>query len=405
VRSRSKVLRSMSDSSQGRRPLRVLQVIDSLGPAGAEHQLATLVPHLRRHGVESEIAVLQQPYTLKPLFDGLGVTVHTMDNRDGRNFLSTTYRLSGLLRKGDYDIVHAHLWNSITAVGLSKLLSRKEKRFLTFHNSAYQQFPANSIVRRMRKIFDRLLLRCSIDQCVAVTRFIASSNQTLLGLPRVEMIFNGINIAAVPVFTRPERADIRQRLGCGEDDFLIVTAGRLAQQKGHSFLIEAVAQLSPQMPNIKAVVFGEGPARQELQNQISTRGLESKISMPGSVEQTALFRAMASADVFVFPSIREPFGLAAAEAMALGTPVIASAVDGLPELIEDGVSGKLVRAGEIAELAHAIHSLVLDPGLRLKYASAAQKRARELFDIVELSGRLAALYRRALGTEVDGASA
>src|SRR3954471_14538166 len=197
----------MSNPSQGSRPLRVLHVIDSLGAAGAEHQLATLVPHLRRHGVESEIAVLQQPYTLKPLFDGLGVTVHTMDNRDGRNFLSTTYRLSRLLRKGDYDIVHAHLWNSITAVGLSKLRWRKEKRFLTFHNSAYQQFPSRSIVRRMRKIFDRLLLRYSIDQCVAVTRFIATSNQTLLAVPHVEMIFNGIDFGGMPVFTKEERAD------------------------------------------------------------------------------------------------------------------------------------------------------------------------------------------------------
>src|SRR3954471_22430 len=170
----------MSNSSQASRPLRVLHVIDSLGPAGAEHQLATLVPHLRRHGVECDVAVLQKPYTLKALFDRLGVTVHTMDHSNGKNFFATAYGLSVLLHKGDFDIVHAHLWNSIAAVGLSTLRSRKEKRFLTFHNSAYQQFPAKSIVRRLRKIFDRLLLRCSIDQCVAVTQFIATSNQELL---------------------------------------------------------------------------------------------------------------------------------------------------------------------------------------------------------------------------------
>ena len=151
----------MQNPPQASRPIRVLHVIDSLGPAGAEHQLVSLVSHLRRHRVASEVAVLQQPYTLKPLLDGLGVTVHTMDHSNGKNFFATAYRLSGLLRKRDFDIVHAHLWNSIVAVGLSKLGSSKEKRFLTFHNSSYQQFPARSIVRRIRKIFDRLLLRYS----------------------------------------------------------------------------------------------------------------------------------------------------------------------------------------------------------------------------------------------------
>jgi glycosyltransferase involved in cell wall biosynthesis len=395
----------MSNKPQDSRPIRVLHVIDSLGAAGAEHQLVNLVSHLRRHGVESEVAVLQEPYTLKPLFDRLGVTVHTMDHRDGRNFFSTTPRLSRLQQKGNYDIVHGHLWNSITAVGLSKLRSRKEKRFVTFHNSAYQQFPARSVARRMRKVFDRLLLRYSIDQCVAVTQFIARSNETLLGVPQVEMIFNGIDLAVLPVVTKQERADIRRRLECSEGDFLIVTAGRLAAQKGQSFLIEAIGLLNPQTPNIKGLIFGEGPARQELQDQIASRGLESKISMPGSIEHAALFRAIAAADVFVFPSIREPFGLAAAEAMALGTPVIASAVDGLPELIEDGVSGKLVRAGEAAELATAISALISDPTLRLRYALAGQKRARELFDIRLLTGRLAGLYRRTLGREAGSVSA
>jgi len=395
----------MSNSPQASRPLRVLHVIDSLGPAGAEHQLVSLVSHLRRHGVASEVAVLQQPYTLKPLLDGLGVTVHTMDHSNGKHFFATAHRLSSLLRKRDFDIVHAHLWNSIVAVGLSKVRYSKEKRFLTFHNSSYQHFRARSIVRRIRKIFDRLLLRYSIDQCVAVTRFIATSNQRLLGVPRVEMIFNGIDLAGLPVFAKEEREEIRQRLGCGEGDFLIVTAGRLAEQKGQSFLIESIGLLNPQTPNIKGVIFGEGPARQELQNQIASRGLESKISMPGSVEQASLFRAMAAADVFVFPSIREPFGLAAAEAMARGTPIVASAVDGLPELIEDGVSGKLVQAGDAADLAHAISALVSDPALRLQYATAAKKRARELFDIARLSGQLAALYRRVLGREAGSVSA
>src|SRR5207302_1815356 len=100
--------------------------------------------------------------------------------------------------KGDFDIVHAHLWNAIVAVGLSRLGSRKEKRFVTFHNSVYDSFPVKSLIRRLRKIFDRLLLRFTIDRCIAVSRYIAASNESLLGIPHVEMIFNGLDFAEIP---------------------------------------------------------------------------------------------------------------------------------------------------------------------------------------------------------------
>jgi glycosyltransferase involved in cell wall biosynthesis len=395
----------MSNSPQATRPLRVLHVIDSLGPGGAEHQLATVVSHLRRHGVDSEVAVLQRPYTLKPLFDRLGVTVHAMDHSSGRNFCATSYGLSALLHKRDFDIVHAHLWNSIVAVGLSKIGSRKEKRFVTFHNSVYDSFPVKSLIRRLRKIFDRLLLRFAVDHFVAVSRYIAASNQRLLGISHVEMIFNGLDFAEIPSFTEQEKANIRNELGCASADFLIVTAGRLSEPKGQAVLLDAVGSLTGIKKNIKVIMFGEGSFRPELQNKVSALGLESQVSMPGSVQQSVLFRAMAACDTFAFPSFHEAFGLAAAEAMALGAPVIASAVDGLPELIEDGVSGKLVRVGDAAELATAIAALISDSALRSKYASAAQKRARELFDIELLTGQLAALYRRALGTEAGSVSA
>src|SRR3954471_10355570 len=117
------------------RAIRVLHVIDTLGPAGAEHQLVTLLPAIRQCGIECEVAALQSPYTLQPLFEERGIPVHKLDVKDGRNIFATTSRLSALLHSEHYDIVHAHLWHSITATALSKLLSRKEKRVLTFHNS------------------------------------------------------------------------------------------------------------------------------------------------------------------------------------------------------------------------------------------------------------------------------
>ncbi|MFL6301697.1 MAG: glycosyltransferase family 4 protein [Terriglobales bacterium] len=391
----------MSNSPHSGRPIRVLHVIDTLGPGGAEHQLVTLLPHLQRQGIECEVAILQGSYALVPIVERYGMPVYKMDHRDGRNFLSTSYRISVLLREREYDIVHAHLWNSTMAVGFSKLRSRNPKRFVTFHNSAYQQFPAKSLTRRMRKLFDRLLLRYSFDRCIGVTQFIASSNQELLGIPNVETIFNGVELSNLPAATEQEKRATREQLGCGRGDALIVTAGRLNEQKGHTVLIDAIASLPQQGAQIKTVIFGEGALREKLQKKISSLGLESKISMPGSVDHATLFQAIAAADLFVFPSIHEPFGLAAAEAMALGTPVIASAVDGLPEFIEDGVSGKLVQAGDAQEVAKVIAQLLVDPSLRQQLGSAGLKRVKESLDIAVLSGKLVSLYRAALGIGVS----
>src|SRR5205823_11103124 len=135
--------------------------------------LATLLPNLRRCGVECEVAVLHAPYTLLPLFDEKKIKVHCLDLWDPRDFLSAAFRLGKLLRRGDFDIVHAHLWFSIRAVATSRMIAGKQKRFVTFHNSEYQQFPVRGPIRWLRRTFDRALLRFGIDRCTSVTRFIA----------------------------------------------------------------------------------------------------------------------------------------------------------------------------------------------------------------------------------------
>src|SRR5882724_3586538 len=219
--------------------IRVLHVIDTLGAAGAEHQLATLLPSLRQCGVECEVAVLQAPYTLEPLFGEQGIAVHRFDVRDTRNFLSSSLRLGKLLRRENYDIVHAHLWHSITATALSKLFSRGKRRVVTFHNSEYQQFPPRSIIRRLRRIFDRAMLRLAIDHYTSVTHFIARSNEALLHLPPNKVIFNGLDLAKFRTLSNEHKFSMRESLGVRKGEVLIVSAGRLAEQKGLSVLVDA----------------------------------------------------------------------------------------------------------------------------------------------------------------------
>ncbi len=281
--------------------------------------------------------------------------------------------------------------------GAQQVDAGKPKRIVTFHNSEYQQFPVHSPLRWLRRIFDRAALRYGIDQYLSVTRFIARSNQELLKAPPSEVIFNGLDLTTLPKLSPEHRRQIRAKLGITPDEFLVITAGRLAIQKGHAVLIDAVRQMALEGVPIRALIYGDGPLRQKLQNEIATLGLESVITLSGLAHHRDLFEAVSAADVFAFPSLHEPFGLAAAEAMALGTAVVASGVDGIPEVIENGVSGMLVPANDPQALAAAIRELRDDPGKRAALALAGQKRVREKFDIVRVSGELAALYRTALG--------
>jgi glycosyltransferase involved in cell wall biosynthesis len=388
----------------GLKTIRALHVIDTLGAAGAEHQLATLIPSLRQHDIECEVAVLQAPYTLQPLFEERGIKVNRLDLWDARNFISSSIRLGKLLRAGQYDIVHAHLWLSITAVALSKPFSGKQKRFVTFHNSEYQQFPVHGPIRWLHRVFDRGALRYGIDYSVSVTRFIARSNQELLNAPTSQVIFNGLDLTTLPVLPPEQRRQIRAKLGVRPDEFLVITAGRLGMHKGHSVLIAAVNKMALEGAPIRLLIYGNGPLRQKLQNEIASLGLESVITLSGLAHHTDLFAAVSAADVFAFPSLKEAFGLAAAEAMAVGTAVVASGVDGIPEVVENGVSGILVPANDPQVLAAALRELKDDPCKRAALALAGQKRVREKFDISKVSAELAALYRTALGLKSQAAA-
>jgi glycosyltransferase involved in cell wall biosynthesis len=388
----------------GPQKIRALHVIDTLGAAGAEHQLATLIPSLRQHAVECEVAVLQAPYTLQSLFEERGIKVHRLDLWDARDFVSSSIRLGRLLRAGQYDIVHAHLWLSITAVALSRSIGGRQKRFVTFHNSEYQQFPVRGPIRWLRRIFDRAALRYGIDHYVSVTRFIARSNEELLKAPASQVIFNGLDLATLPVLPAERKRQIRAKLGIRPDEFLVITAGRLGMHKGHSVLINAIRQMALEGAPIRLLIYGDGPLREKLQNEISSLGLESVITLSGLAHHRDLFEAVSASDVFAFPSLKEAFGLAAAEAMALGTAVVASRVDGIPEVVEAGISGILVPASDPQALAAALRELMNDPAKRAALAVAGQKRVREKFDIETVSAELAALYRAALGVKSQAAA-
>lgn len=177
----------------------------------------------------------------------------------------------------------------------------------------------------------------------------------------------------------------------------LVTVGRLVAVKGQLLLIDAVAELRARGLEVTAEIIGEGPQRPVLQRRIAELELEDIVALTGALSQDEVPARLRAATVFVLPSFAEGVPVVAMEAMALGVPVVASRIAGVPELIEDGVSGVLTTPSRTDELVEAIERLVREPALRERLAIAGREAVWRSFDVSEQARILVGLFHDARG--------
>jgi glycosyltransferase involved in cell wall biosynthesis len=172
--------------------------------------------------------------------------------------------------------------------------------------------------------------------------------------------------------------------------------GRLVHEKGYQYMLQALEILSFSNIKFHLKIFGDGVLKQEIQNDIKQRGLSGEITIVPTVSHADLFKVVYQADIFVMSSVSEGFPMAPAEAMVLGVPVVATKVGGIPELIEDGVSGVLVPAKNAKMLANAIKEVLLDHNLRNSLSSNGKKRINENFSPTIICQKLVDYYEKVL---------
>lgn len=173
---------------------------------------------------------------------------------------------------------------------------------------------------------------------------------------------------------------------------VILAAGALTEEKGHHTLIEALALLRQRVPGVALVLVGEGPARPELEALVRRLGLERRVRFHGERRDATPF--IRAAQVLAQPSLREALGTTVLEAMALGTPVVATRSGGLAELLGDG-AGLLVPPADPKALAEGLERVLTDPLLRGAMVHEARVRVRD-YDAPGVADRVAEVYRSAL---------
>jgi len=289
-------------------------------------------------------------------------------------------RLYMRLTRSSIDVLHAHMPRASVPGTLIGQLARVPVIVNQEHGWAFQGKP-------VRQFLDRNVVARGSDVLLAVSEWDRRHMIEVERIPadRIRVLPNGI--PPVP----EEGPDVRSELGVPPEVGLIGAVGRLYPEKGYDDLIRAMALLKQDAPgSFRCVILGHGPEEQRLQALIDELDVAHEVQLVGRRQDVPdVIRAL---DVAVMSSKNEGSPLAVMEYMAGAAPVVATAVGGIPELIEDGVHGLLVRPRDPAELAAAIRRLLDDRPLATQLGQAARERQRANYDLDVVVRRLEDLY-------------
>jgi len=271
-------------------------------------------------------------------------------------------QLLRLYHRRKIDIVHTHSnrdsWNASIAAKLS---------------------PNRPIVVRTRHLSvpfkNRLIYNNMADQVITVGEEVRRYMTQEKGIHdhKVLAISSGVDVDRF----NPDRVreTLRDKLGIPPDALVFGTAAFFRRNKGHRFLLEAASTILGRFPAAKLLLAGDGPQKGNLLRIIDEKQLQSAVVMPGFVEDIP--RLLNSMDIFVFPSIEEAYPNAILEAMAMNKPVVATRVGGIPDILEDGVTGYLVEPENSDAIADRVIKLLSDEQLRLKIGQKGRQVALE----------------------------
>ncbi len=246
------------------------------------------------------------------------------------------------------------------------------------------------IGRSRRRLFLKGLFTRYVRRIIAVSESTRRCLEESHGVPadRITVVLNGIDLDGLRFLSQD---DARSRLGIDRGRLAIGCVGELIPRKGHSYLVEAMAEIEGRSPGLaQLVIVGEGRERSRLERQIAGLGLDGVVKLPGMIEGAgSLLKAF---DLFVMPSMMEAMPFALIESMAAGLPAVATSVWGIPEIVRDGKTGLLVPPAATPELAGAILKLLKDEDLRSRFGATAEADAREKFSLAEMADKTAAVY-------------
>lgn len=366
--------------------IRLMFVLTSAVRGGVEEVVVRLIQRLPAE--EFTLALAAPPALLEAFAGDLaGVSVATCGvAAESWRQAGEVLRLGAFMTRFRPDVVNPHLFRSVVVAAPLARWHRVRAVVETFHGrEAWRTGPL-----RGSFLPDRLLAG-SVDRVIAVSEAAGEFLARVKGYPRRKVVIvpNGRDLS---VFTPGrDRDEARKELGVDRGTPLVGVVGRLETQKGHTYLLEAWPQLVAEFPDARLLVVGDGRLREALDAQARGLGVAGSVVFTGF--RADVPRLLDAVDIVALPSLYEGMPLTAIEAAAMGRPVVATAVDGTPEVVDDGVTGLLVPPADPTALARALRALLRDPERARAMGGAGRRRALERFDLARHVEATARVYR------------
>jgi glycosyltransferase involved in cell wall biosynthesis len=296
--------------------------------------------------------------------------------------LAAAWRLARVIAMHRPDVIHAHDPHTVAMASMAlsfgvgpKVPTLVASRRVDFHLQKHS--------------FSRWKYRqvaCFIAASGAIADMLAAD-----GIPRarITVVHDGIDVERV---THLPASDLHGEFWFPRGAPVLVNVAALVPHKGQKFLVEAMARVRRTVPDAQLVIFGEGELRAPLEAQIRDLGLDKHVVLAGFRDDVLALTK--SADLFVMSSVTEGLGSTLLDAMAMGLAVVGTRAGGIPEAVEDGVTGLLVPPGNSEALGDAIVRLLGDPAARARMGTAGQARVAARFGVDRLVEGTLATYRR-----------
>ena len=334
-----------------------------------------------------------------------GVDVYRVDNYmiNPNNFIDWIMQLNfnmvakatELISKGNkFDVIHAHDW--LVANAAKTLKHSFDIPIVATIHATESGRNSGIHTETQRYINDtEWLLTYEATEVIVNSNFMKSEIQRLFGLPfeKINVIPNGINLTN---YTGIERDYDLRRQYAMDNEKIILYVGRLVYEKGIQYLIGAMPKILQNYNDAKLVICGKGGMIDELRTEVHNLGIDNKVYFAGYCDSKKVPKMYKCADVAVFPSTYEPFGIVALEAMLAGVPTVVSDVGGLNEIINHGVTGMKSYAGNSNSIADSVLSLLFDKKLCDTVSKNAIKEVKELYNWNKIAQDTHYVYEQAI---------
>ncbi len=365
--------------------IKILFFVNSTVRAGVEEHVLSIIERLDRTRFEVSLACPSK------LIDAMRTELAATDTElypvhiTSWKQLDRVRGLRSFIKKKRIDIVHSHMFISSFFVSPIARVSGVPVIIDTAHGR--EAWRTGRIGRSF--IVDRFVSRF-IDRVIAVSeatgRYLIEDKG--VSAEKVIVIQNGRDLSRFDPGSKNETS--RKSVGLGEDEFIVTVVGRLETQKGHVYFFDALPAIFEKHSNLKALIVGDGSLCDELKEQCERLGISEKVVFAGFIEDVP--GVLALSDIVVLPSLYEGLPLTAIEASAMARPVVATRVDGTPEVILDGKTGILVEPRDPEGLRDAILELVEDEEKRRVYGETGREVVIEKFSLDKQIEKTVALY-------------